>query len=192
MPSPPGQRRQLARPGPPACHAMRAPPGGSPPIPEQRRLRACWTSRRALAGSSLFSRSRVGRVELHRQCSERVSEDIVDLVSDAVALGQGGRSIPFGVSPDAVSEELLGLIGPLPCWCRLAPTMSPTTTDRRLPSATITPGAPRANVAPPQPPQSRQHPLPTAGSPSKAIPPPSPATAMKTIEIGANGGEGPT
>ena len=37
----------------------------------------------------------------------------MDLASDAVALGQGGRSIPFGVSPDTLSEELLGLIGPL-------------------------------------------------------------------------------
>ena len=63
--------------------------------------------------SSPFSKQRVGGVELNRQRSDGVRQDIVDFTSDAVALGQGRGTIPFGIGPDPLGQELLGLERPL-------------------------------------------------------------------------------
>ena len=142
--------------------------------------------RRAIAALQ----ERVGGVQLDRQGPQGVGQHVVDLAPDSVALSQRGRSIPLGVGPDPLGQELLGLKRPLhvlaaagtdhePDDDRDRPLGDEDSQERPAPTWPL-PAAPTP-IAP----------TPSAGSASKAIPAPSPATAMKVMAMGANAARAP-
>lgn len=56
---------------------------------------------------------RVGCLELDGQRTEGMREDVMDLASDPVALGQRSCAITFGVSAHSLAQQRLGLRGPV-------------------------------------------------------------------------------